>query len=87
MWTNPAEAFKELDSKEHLSFAQSLSAYMKALEDSGFTRKEAMSLVKIEARFQYDMILENMDDDDEDSTVDPDETMQYTAFPVVRPEL
>lgn len=58
MWQNPAEAFKELDAKEYSFFAQSLSAYLKALINEGFTRRESLRLVEAYAKFIYDLSIE-----------------------------
>lgn len=72
-WDNPEDAFRELDQKEFVFFAQALAAYRESLIKEGFTRREALRLVESYSKFIYDMSVEdflvNGSKEDED---DPD---------------
>lgn len=64
-WDNWEEAFKEADSKQYSTIAQSLAGYRKALMSEGFTRREAMRLVESYSNFIYDLTLNRAEEEED----------------------
>lgn len=80
-WDTVEDAFKELDKDEYSIFSTALSTYFKALQESGFTRREAFRLIEGYSKFVYEMMVEEYvrdyeekeDEEDEDVASDGDD--------------
>lgn len=74
MWETPEQAFQELDKREFTYLAKPLWSYFLALQEQGFTKAEAIELVKVFSKFIYETTLDNIydndSDDDEDDLLD-----------------
>lgn len=78
---NVEEFFRELDKREYAPLATPLGAYRRALEEEGFSQKQAFKIVKQYAKFLFNMTLEEfigerdekLFNDTEDDDVDSDD--------------
>lgn len=54
MYENLNEAFKQLKQNKYRPYAEALAAYRDALVEQGFTRGEALEILKLHTKYVYD---------------------------------
>lgn len=59
MYENVNEAFKQLKQNKYKPYAESLAAYRDALLEAGFSRTEALEVLKLHTKYIYDRAYES----------------------------